>query len=542
MALMETLVDDFTSGTINSTKWPTVSAGISVVSGRLQLVDSTGAYPSANSASSYDIRNSYALAQVTPAPRSGGNSQQTYFMFYASSGNGFGLAVGDTTLYKVTTVGGVETDTSIATYNATTHAWWRIRHNGTNIVLGWSSDGTTWTEGTPFAPGVTLGTTGSLVLQVGRYTSGDTATGYFDNVNNPPASSTPKSGSDTASGADSAGTVVQKYTGTETGTGTDNAGSIVGAYSGTDTGSGADSVATVRKTEADTGSGTDSSGSVLVTQNLTSADTASAAESVGSVVVATIKSGSDTASAVEDTTARKLAEAEAFAAIEGVSGKIHGDTDARTVVDAGTVENISSVPKSGSETVTRVEAETAYGPGGFTQIPSPKMWSNGDSLDHGTLNKEWRDTFSWLLRSTSPGISVYNSDGASLTYTNNVAIPLKTEEFKRGNLTHATNDTKVYVWETGWYLGYCQIGADYASVTSDGLKPAAIVKVNGLTAARGQTTRDTNAWAVVELQFSLYLSAGDYVEIALGNDWVGTLKGIASAYAYPFLSLWWRSN
>jgi hypothetical protein len=650
MALMETLQDDFTSGTIDTGKWTNVTSGVSIVSGRLQLVDSTGAYPFASSAASYDIRNSYAFAQVTPAPRSGGNSQQTYFAYYASGGNGFGLAVGDTTLYKVTWVGGTETDTAIATYSATTHAWWRIRHNGTNIVLGWSADGVTWTEGTPFASPVTLGTTGWLNLNVGRWQAGDTATGYFDNVNIAP--STSKSGSDTASGVDSAGTV--KFTGTDTGTGTeavssrtiadteassgadnagtvkltgsdtgtgtdsagsaavgwtgtdtatgtDNAGTLTASQSGTDTGTGTDSAGTLTASQSgtDTGTGTDSSGNL--TQTKSGSDTASGADSAGSVAtfynlggtdtgsgtdsagaltasqagtdtgtgtdsgtVARSSSSSDTATGTDSSGAltqkysgapdtatgtdnagtivtQQYSGSETATAAEAVTNRtLNGAAfnEPVTSVEAQTLTNLAAVPKSGADTVSRTEAQTLYLPGSFTQIPSPKTWSNGDSLDAGTLNKEWRDTFNWLLRKTSPAFEGYNL--STPTLSSNVAIPITTDDLTRGNLVHAASDTKVYVWEPGWYVICVQCGLTLTSVT--GTNFATAIKVNGLLRSSGDATRVAGNAMGMAHQASVYLTPGDYVEMAVTGSWSGTLTAGGSSMLLPMISIWWRNN
>lgn len=555
MALMETLTDDFTSGTIDTGKWTNVSSGVSIVSGRLQIVDSTGAYPVCSSAGSYDIRNSYAFAQVEPAPRTGSASQQTYFAYFASTGNGVGLAVGDTTLYKVVWNGGSETDTAIGTYNGTTMAWWRIRHDGTNIRLGYGSDGSSWTEISAFSPGITYTTTGWLMLNIGRYTSGDTATGYYDNINIP--GSTPKSGSDTGAGSDSSGTAIGYYTGTETGSGVSNTGTLAVAESSTETGSGADNAGSLSATytSTDTGTGTDSSGTTA--QAYTGTETGSGVDNAGSLAAsdtdAETGSGLDSAGSLAaaltsaetssgtDNGGLLFTGADTFTGIESVSGRVLVNLDNPTIDEAGSKAIQGDVPKSGSETVTRTEGQSVALPGSFTQIPSPKVWSNGDDLYAGTLNKEWRDAFNWLLRATSPAFQAYNADGASLSFSPNVAIPLKTEELKRGNLTHATNDTKVYVWETGWYDVYTQVGLAVSGVT--GTCFCSVLKVNGAVYTTADTTRSTGGTQVgVEHFSSAYLTAGDYVELAVGGSWSGTATAINTSQLLPLLAIWWRNN
>ena len=534
MALMETLQDDFSSGTIDTVKWTNVTSGVSIVSGQLQIVDSTGAYPFCSSAGSYDIRNSYALAKVTPAPRTGGNSQQTYFVYYASSGNGVGLAVGDTTLYKVVFSGGTETDTAIATYNATTHAWWRIRHNGTNIVLGWSSDGSTWTEGTAFSPGWTYTTTGWLYLNAGRWQAGDTATAYFDNVN---ITSTFKTGSDTASGTDNVGTRVGMYTGSDTATGTSSSGAI--KWTGSDTASGTDSAGSLAATAtgSDTATGTESTG----TTKLGGSDTATGTSSAGSIAATASSSDSATGTSSAGSLAATATGSDTAAGTETVVGVIvpKSDSDTATGTDsAGTIGVFFF--KSDADSASSAEGNTVLTPGNFTQIPSPKTWTNGDDLRAGTLNKEWRDTFSWVLRKTSPAFEGYNFDGASFTYSANVAIALQYVTLNRGNVTHASNATKVYVWETGWYVVTVQVGANVASAT--GTNFSSVLKVNGLVETTRDLTRTAGGNIGAEHHSSVYLTAGDYLEIALGGSWTGTVTGVGSWDMYPFLNLWWRNK
>lgn len=194
---------------------------------------------------------------------------------------------------------------------------------------------------------------------------------------------------------------------------------------------------------------------------------------------------------------------------------------------------------SGSDTGSGVDAGTRFQQGSFTQIPTPKTWSNGDDLYPGTLNKEWRDTFLWLLRKTSPAFSGYNADGAALSLTANVAIPIKTEELKRGNVAHATNDTKVYVYETGVYLVLAQVGASLSGVT--GTNFSSVIKKNGVVESAGDISR-TGGVIGVQHMTSLSLTAGDYLEVALGGSWTGTPTGGTTTAVYPWLWLWWRNK
>lgn len=195
---------------------------------------------------------------------------------------------------------------------------------------------------------------------------------------------------------------------------------------------------------------------------------------------------------------------------------------------------------SGSDTSTGTEGHAVSLPGTFTQIPSPRDWSNGDDLSAGRLNKEWRDAFLWVMRKNAPAFEGYNNDGAALTLVIDAAIPIKTEELKHGNLTHAANDSKVYVWETGWYSVWAQVGITTTSAV--GTNFACVIKKNGVLKATCDTTRGTGSPVVIEQQASIFLTAGDYIEIAAGGSWTGTATSGVAPYAVPILGLWWRSN
>lgn len=253
-------------------------------------------------------------------------------------------------------------------------------------------------------------------------------------------------------------------------------------------------------------------------------------------VAATSKSDSDTGSGVDAVSARTISNTDAGSGTDVASTRKITDADTGTGTDSA-----GSLPQSlsGADTVSVVDSAGTIITAG---IPVPKTWTNGDDLTANTLNREWRDTFKWLLRATSPGFSGYNDLGSSLTFTSNVAIAIRVEELKRGNLTHATNDTKVYVGETGWYIGVAQVGVDLGSVTAGATTLTSVVKVNGIVASTGDQTRNTGSLWAVEHQWSLYLNAGDYVELALAGSWTGTAKASTALQMVPLLQLWWRDN
>lgn len=172
-------------------------------------------------------------------------------------------------------------------------------------------------------------------------------------------------------------------------------------------------------------------------------------------------------------------------------------------------------------------------------VPAPKNWANGDGTSAATLNTEWRDSFNWLLRGTSPAFYAHNGDAGALTFTVNAGVPLKTELLKRGAITHAANDSKVFVGETGWYLAIVQMGMNVTSATGTTFTPE--LKVNGTVVNTADFNRTTATLIGMAFQSSVFLTSGDYVEIAV-IGWTGTATGGTTIYTYPSLGLWWRNK
>lgn len=198
-AAMSTLSDTF--ATKDTTKW-TWGANASLVSGQASMV-ATAAYDGfITSNFNFDLTNSAAYVQVARI-ESGTGTAETYFNLYDHNitndpnKNSFSMHVmsvsGTNTLSTYWKDGaGTSTQIGSATYSATNHLWWRIRHNGSQIVWETSTNGTTWTQlGSAWTPAVPIT---ALRAQVGSgwtggsYTSSQTA--LFDNVNTTGASST----------------------------------------------------------------------------------------------------------------------------------------------------------------------------------------------------------------------------------------------------------------------------------------------------------------------------------------------------------------
>lgn len=194
MALLESLRDDFDGSSFDAARWPnrtptyaTVGSGVASIT----MASGSTDYNVVQSASVYDATDSYLVAKVVPAPLAGTNSsQQTYLSWEIDANNGVMIyRLGNQLIAERHTAGVVTWFTLVATYNATTHAWWRIRHvTGTGARYATSPDGDTWTEHAT-AHSISWAVTAvRATLMVGKWDAADPATtGTFDKINLSPS-------------------------------------------------------------------------------------------------------------------------------------------------------------------------------------------------------------------------------------------------------------------------------------------------------------------------------------------------------------------
>lgn len=185
MAATSSIVDDF-SGTLNTTRWP-ANNQVTVTGGQAVLTCNTD-YADLSSAFSYTFDSAYA--KVTPAAANGGTTGNCYLrMALVANGQADGTFLGivcDTiegTIYFQKAVGYWDNNGPGITYNATTHAWWKIALSGTNVVFSTSPDGTTWTARyTTARPSYYNSSSFQLTFEAHR-DSGTANTAIVDNVN-----------------------------------------------------------------------------------------------------------------------------------------------------------------------------------------------------------------------------------------------------------------------------------------------------------------------------------------------------------------------
>ena len=144
---LETLTDDFSLPSPSVTNWPS-SGGSTILNGELHI-QCTPSYNGGLSAGphTYDVTSSSMYFKVPQVPFGDSGNEGGFTLYNAS----------DLTCYieMVYTDNGllvcgynssshVRTRVVEPTYNATTHAWWRIRHASGTIYWDTSVNGTTW--------------------------------------------------------------------------------------------------------------------------------------------------------------------------------------------------------------------------------------------------------------------------------------------------------------------------------------------------------------------------------------------------------------
>jgi hypothetical protein len=146
---MSTIVDNF-NATAPSTQWArryadppeTVTQG----SGQLliTLASTANVYGGYGSSASYRLTGSAILVQVPVVPTAA-TGAQAFVSLAAPGNNALAMVEENATLSARVTVAGTSTIVGSFSYDATQHAWWRIRESGGTIYWETAPDGKTWT-------------------------------------------------------------------------------------------------------------------------------------------------------------------------------------------------------------------------------------------------------------------------------------------------------------------------------------------------------------------------------------------------------------
>jgi len=183
-SLIETLADDFSSGSISGTRWPTTTGTPTVVGGAAALDCSLGD-STMDSAKAYQIRGSALILQVPAVPvdvdmyagfQVRDDTNTNYAGFYNHGDGTIGFELNGTTTVTITA-------------DATAHLWRRLRHDGTSLYWETSPDRVTWTARRTEGTLPSWLNYGDLMLRFETGSGGTPSPDYFkiDNVNVAPA-------------------------------------------------------------------------------------------------------------------------------------------------------------------------------------------------------------------------------------------------------------------------------------------------------------------------------------------------------------------
>ena len=183
---MGNLRDDFNQ-TLNGEVWVTSNDGdgiVNAIGGRLLVTFGTmGANAGVATTQQWDLNSDAISVEITA-----GGQARVYFGVFdqfpdSSIYAGFTrLQTGELRFEVADIAGGIPEFSDLGTidFNVIAHRFWRVRHDGTNIVYEVSAMGVDWEQVATFQP---VGSVRRMVVAMGAVgTAGDTAIA-FDNVN-----------------------------------------------------------------------------------------------------------------------------------------------------------------------------------------------------------------------------------------------------------------------------------------------------------------------------------------------------------------------
>lgn len=186
MALISTLVDDFDDGIIDLIKWPDSFGTISEVGGRARINCDTG-FNAYSSALAYTLAGSTIYLRGYP-PAAGGASAEAWAQILIKSDVGgtdlgFELRALTGQLVMFNRTGYFDPGAVAITYDATAHAWLRVRETGGTTYWDTSPDAVTWTNRRAVASPAWVGAADLEFQLIAHRSDGIPDYAEFDNVN-----------------------------------------------------------------------------------------------------------------------------------------------------------------------------------------------------------------------------------------------------------------------------------------------------------------------------------------------------------------------
>lgn len=146
---LSTLADAFTTTTINTSIWNSVTGGAATLDTTNDLVAVTvpttsGATNTFGSSLLFDATSSAVYAEICAAPNGNGGTR-TVFKVTLDANNSVSMRLtGGVFLLRMQTAGS-NVDTTLATFDAHAHRWWRLRESAGSWYAEASPDGLNWT-------------------------------------------------------------------------------------------------------------------------------------------------------------------------------------------------------------------------------------------------------------------------------------------------------------------------------------------------------------------------------------------------------------
>lgn len=171
------LADDFDDNRVNTTLWPGNFNGATETNGRARLPAVSGVTSGYASARQYTLTGSQTTAHLVTIPAATGTSATTTFMANAvTSGTRIGFLISSVSSNLSCRSDVAFADGSAVTipYDATAHAWLRVREAAGTVYWETSADGMTWTVRRSAATPAWVGTD-QVLLQMSATRNGGAA-------------------------------------------------------------------------------------------------------------------------------------------------------------------------------------------------------------------------------------------------------------------------------------------------------------------------------------------------------------------------------
>ncbi len=189
MALIGTLVDDFDDNTVNAAIWVNNFGTVSETGGRARVTCDAG-FNAYSSALAWTLDESAVFLRAYPNALGGATVESWVQMLIKSSVNGTDLAMERDAVANTLKMGsrasfGYTAVTTIA-YDATAHAWWRIRETGGQTFWETAPDGIVWTLRKTETSQAYVTAVDLEFQLIAHRNNGTNDFAEFDNVNVPP--------------------------------------------------------------------------------------------------------------------------------------------------------------------------------------------------------------------------------------------------------------------------------------------------------------------------------------------------------------------